>query len=483
MNRPVEKHHLLYEPLVAIVGPKYVSDEDFTLWSYSQDSGPFPGKIPGIVVRPGTTEEISEILRLANRTNTPVVPRGGAASLFGLPHGEPGRNIVLDLTRMDEILNIDEENLTVTAQCGITMSKLGTLLEERGLFAHLMLMPYYSDTLGGALAGVVGGGWPLDFAQAGSNWRYVLGLKVVLPNGSIIQTGGGPGTNLFQKVTFFREGGSPDVTGLFIGDGGIFGVKTEATLQIWPLPEVTRAGSFLFESFEDLWQALGKGIQSKNPLPYNFLAAFDPECMTLLSQGKVNKWGLLYATKGPSEKEVIPRGEVIQKICSQAGGKAGPEILNQIITEEGGRAVLSNMGNFVSLGEWVFLESIVPKKDFPCHYLKCRSFIRRRFEEEGLEAYGAICFDMILTCLQNAGFSGTNISYPDHIPEAREKVLKIAKEYYEFAVREGGFLWGHQGYGTEVLASFWSPTFYEFMLTLKRAIDPKNILNPGLWRL
>lgn len=82
-------HNQLYEPLAAIVGSKYVTDEDFALYAYSRDSGIFPASIPGIVVRPATTEEVSEIIKLANETRTPVIPRGGAATLYGVPRGIP----------------------------------------------------------------------------------------------------------------------------------------------------------------------------------------------------------------------------------------------------------------------------------------------------------------------------------------------------------------------------------------------------------
>lgn len=84
------KHHVLYNELAAIAGSKYVSDDDFVLFAYSRDTGPYPGKIQGIVARPASIEEVVEIVKLANRTNTPVVPSGGRAGIYGVPPGSPG---------------------------------------------------------------------------------------------------------------------------------------------------------------------------------------------------------------------------------------------------------------------------------------------------------------------------------------------------------------------------------------------------------
>ena len=476
------KHHPLYESLCAIVGSKYVADEDFAVLAYRNDSGPFTGSIPGIVVRPGATEEVSEIVRLANHTRIPVISRGGGVSIFGFPPGEAGRNVVIDLTRLDKIIDINEDNMTVTAECGITLSELGTKVQEKGFSVNLMLMPYYANTLGGTLAGVSGGGWPLDCNTVGSNWRYVLGLKIVLPNGSVVETGGGAGTNVYRRGTFMREAGAPDVTGMFIGDGGTFGVKTEATIQIFPSPEVIEAGSFFFSSFEDIWKAMSE-LMTIDPFPYTQLVGFDPRGLSLLSRKESQNWCLLYSTKGGSGREVGEKINKLKNTCHSAGGKEGGGPIEDIAAQFATGVLLREMGRFVSLGLWAWLESVVSKESFPQYFMNCRSLIDKRYKEGKLKQYGAIRFDMIIPYLRNACFGGTNIYYPDEIPELREKMIEISKEYSLFAVTQGGSLWGHQGHGAEIMASYWSPTFYSFMQTLKRSLDPNDILNPGLWRM
>ena len=96
-----ESYNYLYKSLVSIAEEKYVSNEDHIRYAYSGDASVYPRYMPGIVVRPGTVEQVSEIVKLANDNKTPIIPRGGGASLFGVPKGYPEKNIIVDLTRLN----------------------------------------------------------------------------------------------------------------------------------------------------------------------------------------------------------------------------------------------------------------------------------------------------------------------------------------------------------------------------------------------
>jgi FAD/FMN-containing dehydrogenase len=476
-------NHDLYNELVSIAGSKFVIDDDFALWSYSKDSSPIPGKIPGIIVRPGSIDEVSEILKLANVTKTPVIPRGGGASIFGVPPGIPGRSIVIDLTRLNKIINIDEENMTVTAECGITVAELGTNLNKKGYYANLVLMPYYSDTLGGLLSGVFGGGGSLRFMKTGTNWKYVVGLKVALPDGNIIQTGGGPGTNIHLSSTFDRAPGSPDITGMFIGDSGIFGVKLEATLQIFPMEKFTICGGFFFETLEDMWDSISK-LMGIKPTPYTSLVGFDPRGTSLLTQGEEGyKWSIIYSVKGYSDNEVNFNNEIIKNVCKESKGTPGSEPINLAAQGLNDGKVLRDMGNYVSLGMWIWYESLAAKSDALNHFKRCRILIDRRFHEKRLDRYRAMRFDMIFPSDHNACYVSTDILWDDNYQEANKLIMEIADEYNNFIAENGAFPGVHQRHTDNSMASHWSPNFYDFMKTLKNAIDPNGILNPGLWRL
>ena len=167
MPQKTENHHALYSDLCAIVGQENVSDEEYVRRAYTR--APFMrvyggerGKTPGIVVRPDTTEQVSSILKLANKTGYAVVPKGGGGSLsaFPPPHVGTDSNILIDTTRMNRILNFDKDYMQVTAECGIVLSQLAEIVRKEGFLLHTVDVPIHMDTLGGVLSGFIGGGDP-----------------------------------------------------------------------------------------------------------------------------------------------------------------------------------------------------------------------------------------------------------------------------------------------------------------------------------
>ena len=158
MKEVTKEHHPLYEELCSIIGPEYVSDEEFVRRSYTRAASygmmaRVRGKTPGIAVRPGSTEEISEIVKLANKTRTPVVPKGGGGSISIFPPFYVGteENILIDTTRINKILEIDEDYMTVTTECGIILSRLSSKVRKKGFHLYTTDVPVHMDTVGGVL--------------------------------------------------------------------------------------------------------------------------------------------------------------------------------------------------------------------------------------------------------------------------------------------------------------------------------------------
>jgi len=220
---------IVRQKLAEIVGPEYVTDERFILLTYTKDFGIQPPRWPAFVVRPGTAEETAAVLRLANELQIPVSPRGGGSAQEGGCQSEGG--IVIETLRLDDIVEIDEDTATVTVEAGITFGKLMTRLEERGW--KIGIAP------SGALAGTVGA----HLSRPGVGWgnikyvsqgEQVIGLKAVLPTGEIVSTGTAANP---ASDSFFRYALGPDLAGLFIGAEGAFGVVTEATLRMYPWPQ------------------------------------------------------------------------------------------------------------------------------------------------------------------------------------------------------------------------------------------------------
>ena len=220
----------VYVEIEKIVGSDYITDKDFMRAAYSRNVDPaFPDRWADIIVRPQSTEEVSEIIKIANKYKIHMVPRGGGADLVGGSVTEGG--ILLDLTRMNQILEINETDYYCEVECGITWGILVSELQKKGLTTGVLGPGSgYSATIGGGLSNSTAG---FGSTKYGLVPDICLGVEVVLPNpqGTILRTGAA--ANKYAKP-FCRYGVAPDFTGLFMGDVGTMGIKTKAFLKIFP---------------------------------------------------------------------------------------------------------------------------------------------------------------------------------------------------------------------------------------------------------
>ncbi|NQV03558.1 MAG: FAD-binding oxidoreductase [Bacteroidia bacterium] len=484
MKKTAKRHHPLYDQLAEIVGAKYVSDEEFVLRTYNTydvSCNP-PGKVLGIVVMPGSTDEVVEIVKLANETKTSIVPRGGGASIKGYVAGERGRSINMDMIRMNRIIELDTDSKFVTAEAGIILAELANRVAEKGFYLPTVYMPIHLDTLGGIMSGQEGGGQNI---HNNSNWRNVLGFKVVLPDGSVVETGSGPGRNINCKSTFFRTLGGPDITGLFLGDCGTFGIKTEVTMQIFTPLKVCKTGAFVFDTFEDQWQAVSNLMAIEPYLENLFtqLIANDPEGTKMLTGGAAEAWSLFYGARGVNEEEVAPRVKIIEKTIMDAGGKRGSDTLAEVAEGFYVGGTFFDTGGVVSAGMTQWNEVMCPKQDGAKRYMEWRSIMLEEFKKEEVRKFATMppWGYMLPFDTGRVAFHGTHSMFDDCIPGAREAMYKIEEKYRTFVGERGMFTENTQGRDADAAASFWSPSFRSLMQVLKRAIDPNNIMNPGVW--
>ena len=222
----------VYMEIEKVIGSDYITDKDFMKAAYSRNVDPaFPDRWADIIVRPETTEEVSEIVKIANKYKIRMVPRGGGADLVGGSVTDEG--ILLDLTRMNKIIEINEEDYYCEVECGITWGALVSELHSRG-YTTGILGPGsgFSATIGGGLSNATAG---FGSTKYGLVPDICLGVEVVLPNpqGTIIRTGSAANK---YAAPFCRYGVAPDFTGLFMGDVGTMGIKTKAFLRLFPDP-------------------------------------------------------------------------------------------------------------------------------------------------------------------------------------------------------------------------------------------------------
>ena len=233
----------LLKKLQDIVTPSRISDDPAELYCYSSDASYITGT-PDYVVMPCTTDEVSEIVKLAHRHRIPITARGAGTGLAGGAVPLQG-GIVLDMSRMNKILDIDIRNLQVLVEPGLIHADLNRSLEPYGFFFPPDPGSSEMCTLGGLIANRGSG---MRSVKYGTVTDYVLDLEVVMPDGTVIQTGG--------KV--MKSASGYDLTALMVGSEGTLGVITGARLKIHPLPEARAA---VLAHFNDL-EAAGSAVSA-----------------------------------------------------------------------------------------------------------------------------------------------------------------------------------------------------------------------------
>ncbi len=223
---------------------------------YSHDLAPLPKEMdlifktmPDQVVRPAYTEDVVQIVRKAIAQNKPIVPRG--AGSWGLGGSVPVKGgTTIDMTAMNKIISIDETNLVVTVQPGITWNALSEALDAKGLFLPCYPSSAPSATLGGWIST---GGTGIGAFKYGSAGDLIRDLEVVLPTGITVHTG--------DKLVP-QNGGGPNLNWLFVGSEGTMGIVTEVTFSVLPKPEELRPVSYSLDALTTFQPALKKLVRS-----------------------------------------------------------------------------------------------------------------------------------------------------------------------------------------------------------------------------
>jgi FAD/FMN-containing dehydrogenase len=466
--------HALYEALCEIVGAKYVADSDFAIWAYARDASAYPARPAGIVVRPDSSEEISEIVKLANVHRVPIVPRGGGTQYGGWPPGDPGRSICVDMTRMRRVLEVNELNSTVTVEAGITGAELEERLLRRGLYAHTTFSPPDSVTVGGALCGVFGGGGA-KFATLAANWPTIVGVKAVLPNGDIVETG--TRTNKHAGM-FFRAAFGPDLTGLFIGSYGIFGIVTEVTQELFRHQPYKREGAVIYgsERLEDAYRAMVEiGLHEPKLCSLGGLFGTGPSV-----EGDED-WQLIYQVAAHTREEMDAKAETVERIIREVAPPDAwrPEAAVQF-AERLLRFGHDSSSSAKLLGMSTFVEFLAPRDNSLPLFRGVPELIAE--ETKGWEGRVS-CYACAMWLCGDQHYLSFFLSHKETDPEAREKALAVARKVNRIGLEMGGFKMVLNKDVGDVCAEMIPEPYARLLRTLKEVLDPNNIMNPHMLNL
>lgn len=457
----------LKRQLEAIVGPEYVWDDPASRWIYARDASPLPPAYPDFVVAPGNVEEVQEVLRLANRTATPVYTRCSGSNLWGGCIPVAG-GLVLDLRRLNRILSIDPELFSCTVEPAVTFAQLQEALSRHGYYNLVTPEGAASACVGGSF---VAHGDGIGSALWGSQGDAVLGCRVVLPSGEVVTTGSAANPEAAAVAggsgQFFRYAYANDLTGLFCGSEGTLGVVVEITLRIERLPERYGFAAYGFERAEQACRVLYRARQRR--LAANFAALRERASLAAVQPGDYPDAQLIYILEGDAPV-VEYQLEVLDRLVTEEGGIPLPPKLAEDYWEKRFSLV---PGMMYKLGSRALLPLHYPLGRLPWYYQRirelCDELITRRY---GLAYFlGGFQVGTCFVCYPT-------IMFLEQYPEQYETVTKCARETQAALLKLGG--------APIQIGRLWSGAMvalgehYRLLKKLKETIDPHNIMNPGL---
>lgn len=448
------------DQFIQIVGADNYRDSAAEKLVYSYDATPNFQSMPDAVIVPRNVEEVSQIVNLCNENRIPLVPRGSGTNLCaGTCPTEGG--IVLLFTHMNQILEIDEENLTVTLQPGVVTLDMIHAVEAKGLFYPPDPSSMKISTIGGNINENSGG---LRGLKYGVTRDYVLALEAVLPNGDIIRTGG----KLAKDVAGY------DLTRLFVGSEGTLCVITEATLKLVPMPETKKTMLALYQDIEAAAKTVSK-IISNQIIPTTLEFLDQPTLEVVEDFAKIGlptdvKAVLLIEQDGPLE--VVERDmKKIQDICLQEQAVSVQVAETELEAEALRTARRSALSALARLKPTTILEDATVPRSEIAKMVKAINEI-------------AVRHNVKICTFGHAGDGNLHPTVPtdarDH--EEMERVEAAFEEIFAAAIDLGGTITGEHGVGVmkaPYLEWKLGAEGIAAMKLVKQAFDPNNIMNPG----
>ncbi|MBZ4654665.1 MAG: glcD1 [Peptococcaceae bacterium] len=426
---------------------------------YSYDASPYISE-PQAVLIPRDTRDISGILKIASKYKMPVIPRGAGTGLSGGCVPVDGV-FVLDMSKLNKIIEIDTKNLVAVVQAGVVLADLHRAVESLGLFYPPDPQSMNICTIGGNIATNAGG--PRCF-KYGVTKDYVLGLEVVLADGRIIRTGG----KTIKNVSGY------DLTRLFTGSEGTLGVITEVILRLIPLPRAKRTALALFNTLEDGAAAVS-GIIERRIVPTT-LELMDQDNMILIEKAKGVGFpmdaeaGILIEVDG-KPREVAEDINLIAEICKEFGAR---EVRIAQTPEEAAALWAGRKASFGCLAQStpsVFIEdATVPRSQLVTAIREFKALAKK--------------YNLRIPILGHAGDGNLHpdICFDEKKPDEVARVEQCIDEMFSIALKLGGTLSGEHGIGIakrKYVPWEFGEAGADVLRSIKNALDPLHILNPG----
>ncbi|MDI6812647.1 MAG: FAD-linked oxidase C-terminal domain-containing protein [Desulfitobacteriaceae bacterium] len=444
-----------------VLGGKNVLSETEDLLTYAYDAtAAMRRKTPDVVVAPKSTEEVSQVLNIAQKYGLPVYPRGSGTNLSGGTIPLEG-GIVLSLLNMNRILEVDTENLTATVQPGVIIQDLNNEVALHGLLYPPDPGTVTTATMGGSVSESSGG---LRGLKYGVTKHYVMGMKLVLADGKVIKWGG----KTVKNVTGY------DLTALFTGAEGTLGIITEILVKLIPAPETRKSLLGVFDDVDKAGRAISAII--RNRIIPATLEIMDN--MTLRTVENFTHAGLPIEAEAVLLIEVDGYKEVVEREAA---------LVEDVLQQEGAVEVKVAKDEQERERIWFARRSALPAlaQKKPTTVLEDATVPRSKIPEM-LKAIREIAkkYDLLIGTF---GHAGDGNLHPTILTDERDKeemarVEKAVDEIFQVAISLGGTLSGEHGIGiakAKYLPLEFGEAGVRTLRRIKEALDPEYRLNPG----
>ncbi len=450
-----------------VVGKQNVLDSDLDRFGYSYDSSfvpLLPANKPDMVVRPLTTEEVSKVMAIAYEQEIPVTARGAASGRTGGSIPLKG-GISLSLDRMKQIVELDEKNMMVTAEAGVRTIDLYNHCAAKGFFFPPDPASWKMSTIGGNVAENAGG---MRAVKYGVTNDYVMGLEIVLSDGTVLNTGG----KAIKNVTGYN------LTSLFVGSEGTLGIVTKALLKLIPMPKKRGTIQVMFKALNDGCTTIDKMLQ-ENIVP---AAAEIMDKTSLAAVARFRKTDISPAIAacvvieidGEDQDALDSQTKRIRAVAEECGALEFRVAKTEAESDELW-AIRRSMSSAVAamapnrIGE----DISVPRSAFP-------EVVRRIMKISEKHKLTIAVF----------GHAGDGNLHPSILcdlenPEEAERAHHAVDDIFDATLAVGGTLSGEHGIGITkqpYIVKALGESGVKVSKAVKQALDPKGILNPGkIW--
>jgi glycolate oxidase, subunit glcD len=430
-------------------------------YAYAQDSGNIRRikNIPDAVVFVENTEQVQKVVKLANKYKVPVICRGAGTNVVGACVVEHG-GIILNFSKMNKILSISKENMTVCVEPGVVLGDLQKEVEKLGLFYPPDPSNLAVSTIGGSIAQSSGGAKSFKY---GTTKDYVIDLKVIMADGEILRTG----SNTIKNATGYN------LNTLFVGSEGTLGIVVEATLKLIPKPQSKKVMMAYFDTVREAVLAVNTIIEQR----------IYPATIDFMDKNAIQTVDKFYPANLLTDKEAALVIEIDGFECSM---KYQEDVITEILNTCNASEIQvshnddeynkiwtarrSSMGACAKLKPNVTTDDvIVPRENLEALVLGIRAICEK--------------YNLEVCMVGHVGDGSVHPQIPiNYNDEDEYKRYKLAKaQIYDLTAKLNGILSGEHGIGSEKrehINKVINSVALDYMRNIKKTFDPNNILNP-----